>query len=158
MGRRMSKKGIATSQHVSMGLLCDPRKQEEILNDLWVEWVKLALEFELENIVHRRFPGRSKGAYGRLERWIDELKFIGSDVQFLAQRRWSVIVSWFAPLSKPSAPRPSARLSPMRRKPSPSGMCVRLVGRALWFYPTIGTAIAAGLPWLSLSHAGNGLR
>jgi hypothetical protein len=24
-------------------------------------------------------------------------------------------------------------------------------GRALWFYPTIGAAIAAGLPWLSFS-------
>ena len=24
-------------------------------------------------------------------------------------------------------------------------------GRALWFYPTIGAAIAAGVPWLSLS-------
>jgi hypothetical protein len=113
----MSKEGIATLQHASMGLLCDPRKQEEILNDLWVEWVKLALELELENIVRRRFPGHSEGAYGRLER-------------FLAQRLWSVIVSWFAPLreqlSKPSVPRPSARQSPMRRKPSPSGMCVRL--------------------------------
>jgi hypothetical protein len=82
----MSKEGIATLQHASMGLLCDPRKQEEILNDLWVEWVKLALELELENIVRRRFPGHSEGAYGRLERWIDELKFIGSDVRFLAQR------------------------------------------------------------------------
>jgi hypothetical protein len=117
----MSKEGIATLQHASMGLLCDPRKQEEILNDLWVEWVKLALELELENIVRRRFPGHSEGAYGRLERWIDKLGFIGSDVRFLAQRLWSVIVSWFAPLSKPSVPRPSARLSPMRRKPSPSG-------------------------------------
>ena len=126
----MSKEGIATLQHPSMGLLCDPRKQEEILNDLWVEWVKLALGLELENIVRRKFPGHSEGAYGRLERWIDELGFIGSDVRFLAQRLWSVIVSWFAPLreqlSKPSVPRPSARLSPMRRKPSPSGMCVRL--------------------------------
>jgi hypothetical protein len=120
----MSKEGIATLQHASMGLLCDPRKQEEILNDLWVEWVKLALELELENIVRRRFPGHSEGAYGRLERWIDKLRFIGSDVRFLAQRLWSVIVSWFAPLSKPSVPRPSARLSPMQ--PSPSGMCVRL--------------------------------
>jgi hypothetical protein len=95
----MSKEGIATLQHASMGLLCDPRKQEEILNDLWVEWVKLALELELENIVRRRFPGHSEGAYGRLERWIDKLGFIGSDVRFLAQRLWSVIVSWFAPLS-----------------------------------------------------------
>jgi hypothetical protein len=91
----MSKEGIATLQHASMGLLCDPRKQEEILNDLWVEWVKLALELELENIVRRRFPGHSEGAYGRLERWIDKLRFIGSDVRFLAQRLWSVIVSWF---------------------------------------------------------------
>jgi hypothetical protein len=24
-------------------------------------------------------------------------------------------------------------------------------GRALWFYPTIGAAIAAGLPWLSFA-------
>src|SRR6478672_1716072 len=24
-------------------------------------------------------------------------------------------------------------------------------GRALWFYPTIGAALAAGLPWLSYS-------
>ena len=96
MGRRMSKEGIATLQHASMGLLCDPRKQEEILNDLWVVWVKLALELELENIVRRRFPGHSKGAYGRSERWIDELGFMGSDVRFLIQRQWSVIVSWFA--------------------------------------------------------------
>jgi hypothetical protein len=96
MGRRMSKEGIATLQYASMGLLCDPRKQEEILNDLWFVWVKLALELELENIVRRRFPGHSEGAYGRLERWIDELGFIGSDVRFLAQRRRSVIISWFA--------------------------------------------------------------
>jgi hypothetical protein len=61
MGRWMSKEGIATLQHASMGLLCDPRKQEEILNDLWVVWVKLALELELENIVRRRFPGHSEG-------------------------------------------------------------------------------------------------
>jgi hypothetical protein len=88
----MSKEGIATLQHASMGLLCDPRKHEEILNDLWVEWLKLALELELENIVRRRFPRHSEGAYGRLERWIDELGFIGSEVRFLAQRLWSVIV------------------------------------------------------------------
>jgi hypothetical protein len=92
MGRRMSKEGIATLQHASMGLLCDPRKHEEILNDLWVEWLKLALELELENIVRRRFPRHSEGAYGRLERWIDELGFIGSEVRFLAQRLWRVIV------------------------------------------------------------------
>ena len=29
-------------------------------------------------------------------------------------------------------------------------------GRALWFYPTIGAAIAAGLPWLTLSCPGCG--
>ena len=128
----MSEEGIAALQHASMGLLCDPRKQEEILNDLKVEWVKLALELELGNIVRRRFPGHSEGAYGRLERWIDELGFIGSDVRFLAQRLWSVIVSWFAPLreqlSKPSVPRPSARRSLMRRKPSRSGMPGRQAG------------------------------
>jgi hypothetical protein len=27
-------------------------------------------------------------------------------------------------------------------------------GRALWFYPTIGVAIAAGFPWLKFSCAG----
>ena len=91
----MNKEGIATLQHASMGLLCDPRKQEEILNDLRVEWVRLVLELELVNIVRRRFPGHSEGAYGRLERWIDELGFIGSDVRFFAQRLWRVIVSWF---------------------------------------------------------------
>ena len=91
----MNKEGIATLQHASMGLLCDPRKREEILNDLRVEWVRLVLELELVNIVRRRFPGHSEGAYGRLERWIDELGFIGSDVRFFAQRLWRVIVSWF---------------------------------------------------------------
>jgi hypothetical protein len=29
-------------------------------------------------------------------------------------------------------------------------------GRALWFYPTIGAAIAAGLPWLSFSCPARG--
>jgi hypothetical protein len=29
-------------------------------------------------------------------------------------------------------------------------------GRAVWFYPTIGAAIAAGLPWLSFSCPGCG--
>src|SRR6476659_7079447 len=29
-------------------------------------------------------------------------------------------------------------------------------GRALWFYPTIGAAIAAGVPWLSFSCPGCG--
>jgi hypothetical protein len=72
----MNKEVIAPLQHASMGLLCDPRKHEEILNDLWVEWVKVVLELELENIVRRRFSGHSEGAYGRLERWADELEFI----------------------------------------------------------------------------------
>ena len=30
-------------------------------------------------------------------------------------------------------------------------------GRALWFYPTIGAAIAAGFPWLSFSCPGCGM-
>jgi hypothetical protein len=29
-------------------------------------------------------------------------------------------------------------------------------GRALWFYPTIGAGITAGLPWLTLSCPGCG--
>jgi hypothetical protein len=92
MGGRMSE-GIATFKNVSMGSLCDPRKQEEILNDLLVEWVKLALELDLENAVRRRFPGHSAGSYGRLARWIDELGFIASDVRFLVERLWRAIVS-----------------------------------------------------------------
>jgi hypothetical protein len=86
--------GIATFKNVSMGSLCDPRKHEEILNDLWVEWVKLVLELELENAVRRRFPGHSAGSYGRLARWIDELGFIASDVRFLVETLWRAIVSW----------------------------------------------------------------
>jgi hypothetical protein len=92
-GGRMSE-GIATFKNVRMGWLRDPRKQEEILNDLWVEWVKLALELELENAVRRRFPGHSAGSYGRLARWIDELGFITSDVRFLVETLWRTIVSW----------------------------------------------------------------
>jgi hypothetical protein len=87
--------GIATLKNVNMGSLCDPRKQEEILSDLWVEWVKLTLELELENAVRRRFPGHLQGNYGRLVRWIDELGFVGSDVQFLVERLWRVIASFF---------------------------------------------------------------
>jgi len=97
MGWRMSKEGIATLKNVSMGSLCDPRKQEDILTDLWFEWVKLALELELENAVRRRFPGHSKGPYGCLARWIDELGFIGADFRFHIQRLWREIVSWYAP-------------------------------------------------------------
>jgi hypothetical protein len=86
---------ITALKHVSMSSLCDPRKQEEILTDLWVEWVKLVLELELENAVRRRFPGHLEGDYGRLARWIDELGFIGSDVRFLERLRRG-IASWFA--------------------------------------------------------------
>jgi hypothetical protein len=89
----MSKEGIATFKNVSIGPLCDPRKQKEILSDLWVEWVKLALELELVNAVRRRFPGHLEGDYRRLARWIDELGFIGSDVRFLAERLWRVIAT-----------------------------------------------------------------
>jgi hypothetical protein len=96
MGGRMSKEGIATFKNVSMGSLCDPRKQEEILSDLWLEWVKLVLELELENAVRRRFPGHSEGTYGRLARLIDQLGFIGADVRFQVERLWRGIVCWFA--------------------------------------------------------------
>src|SRR5207342_1038334 len=112
MGRRMNKEGIATLQHASMGLLCDPRKREEILNDLRVEWVRLVLELELVNIVRRRFPGHSQGAYGRLERWIDELGFIGSDVRFFAQRLGRVDLSWVWGWVFKTAPRFGGALHP----------------------------------------------
>ena len=95
-GGRMSKEGIATLKNVSMGSLCDPRKQEEILSDLWFEWVKLSLDLKLENAVRRRFPGHSEGTYGCLARWIDELGFIGADLRFQIQRLWREIVSWYA--------------------------------------------------------------
>jgi hypothetical protein len=32
------------------------------------------------------------------------------------------------------------------------GNARQAVGRALWFYPTIGAAIAAGLPWLTVQR------
>jgi len=86
----MSKEGIATFKDLSMGSLCNPHKQEDTLNDLRVQWVKMTLEIELENAVRRRFPGHSEGTYGRLDRWIDELGFIGSDVQFHCESLWRV--------------------------------------------------------------------
>jgi hypothetical protein len=115
--------GIATFKNVSMGSLCDPRKQEEILNDLWVEWVKLALELELENAVRRRFPGHSAGSYGRLARWIDELGFIASDVRFLVGRLWRATVSW--PNSGESVQRSRTARRPQKR----IGELVRVVQR-----------------------------
>jgi hypothetical protein len=88
--------GITALQPVSMGLLFHSRTDEDILNDLWVEWVKMALEFELESIVRHRFPGHSQVARNRLERWNDELGFFGLKVQFRAERLWREITSWFA--------------------------------------------------------------
>src|SRR6516164_2123466 len=105
----MSKEGIATLKNVSMGSLCDPRKQEEILSDLWSEWVKLVLELELENAVRRRFPGHSAGTYGRLARWIDELGFMGADFRFQVERLWRGIVCWFAAGSSRDAWREQAQ-------------------------------------------------
>jgi hypothetical protein len=92
----MSKEGIATFKDLSMGSLCNAHKQEDTLNDLRVQWAKMILEIELENVVRRRFPGHSEGTYGRLARWIDELGFIGSDVRFHGERLASAIVSWLA--------------------------------------------------------------
>ena len=43
------------------------------------------------------------------------------------------------------------RLSLMRRRSWLSGTPGKLA-RALWFYPTIGAAIAAGLPWLTVQR------
>ena len=93
-GGRMSKEGIATFKDLSMGSLCNPHKQEDTLNDLRVQWVKMTLEIELENAVRRRFPGHSEGTYGRLDRWIDELGFIGSDVRFHAERLARAVINW----------------------------------------------------------------
>jgi hypothetical protein len=90
----MSKEGIATLKNASMGSLCDPRKQEEILNDLWFQWVKMTLELQLGNAVRRRFPGHLEGTYGRLARCIDELGFVASDVRFHAETRWRALVAW----------------------------------------------------------------
>jgi hypothetical protein len=52
---------------------------------------------------------------------------------------------------KPSAPRPSARRSPEAQKIVAIWNARQAGGRALWFYPTIGAAIAAGVPWLTYS-------
>jgi hypothetical protein len=92
----MSKEGIATFKDLSMGSLCNPHKQQGTLSDLRVQLVKITLEIELENAVRRRFPGHSEGTYGRFDRWIDELGFIGSDVRFHAERLARAIVSRFA--------------------------------------------------------------
>jgi hypothetical protein len=93
----MSKEGIATIKNVSMGSLCHRRrKPEEILSDLQVEWVKLALTIQLENAIRRRFPGHSEGTYGRLERWIDEIALLQSGVRFHAETLCRAIISWFA--------------------------------------------------------------
>jgi hypothetical protein len=82
----MSKDGITAFKNVSMASLYDPRKHEDVLNDLWFEWVKLSLELQLGNAVRRRFPGHSEdGTYGRLARCIDELGFVASDVRFHAE-------------------------------------------------------------------------
>ena len=54
---------FTTCQH---GLLCDPRKQEEILNDLWVEWLKLALELERTRTREYCAPSVSPTFRGRL--------------------------------------------------------------------------------------------
>jgi hypothetical protein len=92
----MSKEEIATIKNMSMGSLCDPREQEQILNDLWDEWVKLALELEPENAVRRRFPELSDGPYGRLERWVDGLTLLRWEVWFHSETLRRAIVSWFA--------------------------------------------------------------
>jgi hypothetical protein len=89
----MSKEGIATLKNVSIGSLCDPRTQEEILNDLWFQWVNLTLELQLGNAVRRRFPEHSEGTYGRLARCIDELGFVASDVRFHAETLWRALVA-----------------------------------------------------------------
>ena len=55
------------------------------------------------------------------------------------------------PPLRPSAPRPSARRSQRREKIVAIWNARQAGGRALWFYPTIGAAIAAGVPWLTFS-------
>jgi hypothetical protein len=61
----------------------------------------------------------------------------------------------------PPRERPSRRSVPRRSARQP--LTLRIVeiwnarqagGRALWFYPTIGAAIAAGFPWLTYSCPG----
>jgi hypothetical protein len=101
--------------------------------------------------VRRRFPGHSEGAYGRLERWIDKLGFIGSDVRFLAQRLWSVIVSWVRAAEQAKRAEAERKAVADAQKTVAIWNVRQAGGRALWFYPTIGAAIAPGLPWLSFS-------
>jgi hypothetical protein len=93
----MSKEGIATLQPVSMDLLCDPRTREEVLNDLWLEWVELALETELETALRRRFPGhsRNKRAHNLKARWLDALALSSAAVRSRAERLWRQIASRF---------------------------------------------------------------
>ena len=51
------------------------------------------------------------------------------------------------PLRRPSGPRRNA--SSRLRQIVEIWNARQAGGRALWFYPTIGAAIAAGLPWLT---------
>jgi hypothetical protein len=55
------------------------------------------------------------------------------------------------PLRRPSARKPSAKAIVDAQKIVAIWNARQAGGRALWFYPTIGAAIAAGLPWLSFS-------
>jgi hypothetical protein len=88
--------GITALQPVSMGFLSDSRAYEDILSDLRVEWIKIAIELELDAIMRHRFPGHSQVARNRLERLIDELRFVGLEAQFRAQRLWREVTGWCA--------------------------------------------------------------
>jgi hypothetical protein len=57
---------------------------------------------------------------------------------------------------RPSAPRPRRKAIAEAHKIVAIWNARQAGGRALWFYPTIGAAIAAGLPWLTLSCPGCG--
>jgi hypothetical protein len=55
------------------------------------------------------------------------------------------------PRKRPNAPRPRAKAIAEAQKIVSIWNARQAGGRVLWFYPTIGAAIAAGVPWLSFS-------
>jgi hypothetical protein len=71
----VSKERIVAARHARTGPHCNHQKHAERLNDLWTEWVKLALELELEAIVRRQFGERSYSDMNSgVVRWYDALR------------------------------------------------------------------------------------
>jgi hypothetical protein len=91
----VSKQRIVAARHARTGPHCNHQKHAERLNDLWTEWIKLALELELEAIVRRQFGEHSYSDMNSgVVRWYDALRLHcgkGSDgLAFLRSGLWSL--------------------------------------------------------------------